>query len=82
MITSLYSNTAAGPYLRGRLGGLQFRDRRVAAGPAGSAAAPLATYAAFRFRSGGFIQSHQRRDIRYRDLSVVDAGRTPDFLSA
>ena len=82
MVTSFDQNARVWPYLRGRLGSLQFRDRRVDARPAGGAAAPVATHAALRIRSGSCIQSHQRRDIRYRHLSVVDAGRSLDFLSA
>jgi hypothetical protein len=47
-----------------------------------TAAASMATHAPVRIRSGSCIQSHQLRDIRYRHLSVVDAGRSLDFLSA
>jgi vitamin K-dependent gamma-carboxylase len=60
MVKSFDRVPGFGPYLRGRLGSLQFRDRRVAARPTGGAAAPVATHAALRIRSGSCIQSHQR----------------------
>ena len=70
------------PHLRGRLGCLRFRDRRVDARPVRSTADPLATHAPLRIYSSDYIQSHQLRDIRYRYFSVVNAGRSHNLLSA
>src|SRR5689334_14857662 len=82
MVTSVYQSARRWPNLHIRLGSLWLRDWRFAGRPAGGAAAPLAAHAPLWIRSGDSIQSHQLGDIRHRHLSVVDAGRTLDLLSA